>query len=95
MENHKFEKEIKNLSRTINELHNTLHNLLSISNLPKRGELRFIRSKLKDSRVLLESIQKDLLLKDDEYQEESKILKQRYQEKKISDKENGEETTQN
>lgn len=91
MENHKFEKEIKNLSRTINELHNTLHNLLSISNLPKRGELRFIRSKLKDSRVLLESIQKDLLLKDDEYQEESKILKQRYQEKKLSDKENGQE----
>jgi len=82
MEQHKFDKEIKNLSRAINELHNTLHQLLSTGNDPKKGELRLIRGKIKDSRVLLEHVQKEILAKDEYYQEQSKILKQQYQDKK-------------
>jgi hypothetical protein len=78
----KFEKEIKNLSKAINELHNTLHQLVSAGNEPKKGELRLIRSKIKDSRTLLEFIQKELLAKDDHYQEVSKNLKKIYREKK-------------
>ena len=92
MENFKFDKEIKNLSKTINELHNTLHQLLSAGDEPKKGELRLIRSKIKDSRILLSHIQKELLLKDENYQIESKILKQKYQEKKT--KINGDEDDQ-
>lgn len=82
MEQLKFEKEIKNLSKTINELHNTLHSLVSVGNEPKKGELRLIRGKIKDSRILLEHIQKELLKKDEIYQEESQVLKQLYRDKK-------------
>jgi len=82
MEQIKFESEIKSLSKTINELHNTLHSLVSAGNEPKKGELRLIRSKIKDSRILLEHIQKELLAKDEHYQVESQNLKQLYQNKK-------------
>jgi hypothetical protein len=92
MEQLKFESEIKNLSKTINELHNTLHQLVSVGNIPKKGELRLIRSKIKDSRVLLEFIQKELLKKDESYQKDSQILKQMYQEKKQKEElKNGQE----
>jgi len=92
MEQHKFDKEIKNLSRAINELHNTLHQLLSTGNDPKKGELRLIRGKIKDSRVLLEHVQKEILAKDEYYQEQSKILKQQYHDKKAKETVNEEKS---
>lgn len=85
MEQLKFESEIKNLSRTISELHNTLHSLVSVGNNPKKGELRLLRGKIKDSRILLEHIQKELLKKDEIYQEESRVLKKQYQDKKLKE----------
>ena len=91
MEQIKFEKEIKNLSKIINELHNNLHSLVSIGNEPKKGELRLIRSKIKDSRILLEHVQKELLAKDEHYQIESQTLKQIYINKKNKNKNDQEE----
>jgi hypothetical protein len=85
-EQSKFTSEVSNLSKVIAELHHVLNQLASVNNEPKTGELRLIRSKLKDSRELLEYIQKELLKKDDLYQEQSKKLKQQYQDKKNGQK---------
>ncbi len=93
MEQFKFQSEITSLSKTINELHNILHQLVSVGNNPKKGELRLLRSKLKDNRILLEHIQKELLKKDENYQLESQALKQIYQEKKQKEISNGKEET--
>jgi hypothetical protein len=81
-ENTKFNSEVSNLSKVISELHNILNQLASVNNTPKAGELRLIRGKIKDNRVMLENIQKALLEKDTTYQEQSKKLKQQYQDKK-------------
>jgi hypothetical protein len=91
MEQFKFQSEITNLSRTINDLHNILHQLVSVGNSPKKGELRLLRTKLKDNRILLEHVQKELLKKDEIYQADSKILKKQYQEKKNKEINDGQE----
>lgn len=79
MSNHKFNTEEVLLSECINSLHLMLQTIINYRyEEPKHGELRNIRSKLRDIKRKVVNCQKSCLEKDDEYMKLKPKLKEKY-----------------
>ena len=86
MSNNKFNSEELLLSECINSLHLMLQTILNYRyEDPKNGELRNIRSKLRDIKKKVVSCQKSCLDKDEEYMKLKPKLKEKYLTKQIDE----------